>query len=43
MKAAINNYIKDEDMHDNKINELIYIDNVVIRSIIYRNICKAKK
>ena len=30
-------------MYDNKINELIYIDNVVIRSIIYRNICKAKK
>ena len=35
--------MKDEDINDNKINELIYIDNVVIRSIIYRNICKAKK
>ncbi len=43
VKQAINNYIKDEDIHDNKINEIIYIDNVVIRSIIYRNICKAKK
>jgi two-component system sensor histidine kinase AgrC len=43
VKQAINNYIKDEDMHDNNINELIYIDNVVIRSIIYRNICKIKK
>jgi Signal transduction histidine kinase regulating citrate/malate metabolism len=40
---AIRNYIKDEDIYDNKINELIYIDNVVIRSIIYRNMCKAKK
>ncbi|SFD02818.1 GHKL domain-containing protein [Clostridium uliginosum] len=43
VKQAILNYIKDEDMYDNKINELIYIDNVVIKSIIYRNICKAKK
>ncbi|WP_367727444.1 GHKL domain-containing protein [Clostridium butyricum] len=43
VKSAINNYIKDEELHDNKINELIYIDNVVIRSIIYRNICKAEK
>jgi two-component system sensor histidine kinase AgrC len=43
VKAAINNYIKDEDIHDNKINELIYIEHVVIRSIIYRNLCKAKK
>ena len=43
VKAAINNYIKAEDMYDNKINELIYIDNVVIRSIMYRNICRAKE
>ena len=43
VKQAIINYIKDEDIYDNNINELIYIDNVVIRSIIYRNICKAKK
>jgi len=43
VKGAISNYIKDEEMHDIKINELIYIDNVVIRSIIYRNICKAEK
>jgi two-component system, LytTR family, sensor histidine kinase AgrC len=43
VKAAINNYIKDEDIYDDKINELIYIDNVVIRSIVYRNMCKAKK
>ncbi|NRT74860.1 ATP-binding protein [Clostridium beijerinckii] len=41
--GAIRNYIKDEDIYDNKINELIYIDNVIIRSIIYRNMCKAKK
>lgn len=40
---AIRNYIKDEDVYDTKINELIYIDNVVIKSIIYRSICKAKK
>jgi sensor histidine kinase regulating citrate/malate metabolism len=40
---AIRNYIKDEDVYDTKINELIYVDNVVIRSIIYRNMCKAKK
>ena len=40
---AIRNYIRDEDIYDNKINELIYIDNVVIKSIIYRNMCKAKK
>lgn len=43
VKEAINNYINDEDMYDNKINELIYIDNVVIRSIVYRHMCKAKK
>jgi len=43
VKSAINNYIKAEDVHDNKINELIYIDNVIIRSIIFRNIHKAKK
>lgn len=40
---AIRNYIKDEDIYDNKINELIYIDNIIMRSIIYRNMCKAKK
>ena len=40
---TIRNYIKDEDLYDNKINELIYIDNVVIRSIIYISMCKAKK
>ncbi|MBN7577121.1 ATP-binding protein [Clostridium beijerinckii] len=43
LKSAITNYIKDEDTYDNKVNELIYIDNIVVRSIIYRNICKAKK
>lgn len=43
IKSAISNYVKDEDIHDNRINELIYIDNVVIRSIIYRNIYKAEK
>ena len=40
---AIRNYIKDEDIYDNKINEIIYIDNVIIKSIIYRSMCKAKK
>ncbi|WP_347401555.1 GHKL domain-containing protein [Clostridium beijerinckii] len=40
---AIRNYIKDEDIYDDKINELVYIDNVIIRSIVYRNMCKAKK
>lgn len=43
VKLAINNYMKNEDVNDNKINELIYINNVIIRSIIYRNICKAAK
>lgn len=40
---AIRKYIKDEDAYDTKIDELIYIDNVVIKSIIYRSMCKAKK
>ena len=35
--------MKDEDIHNNEINELIYIDNVVIKSIIYSNLCKAKE
>ncbi|WP_297420307.1 GHKL domain-containing protein [Clostridium sp.] len=43
VKSAIKNYMKDEERLDNKINELIYIENVIIRSIIYRNICKAEK
>ncbi|NFO03902.1 GHKL domain-containing protein [Clostridium botulinum] len=43
IKPAIINYIKDEEMSDDNINNLIYIDNVVIKSIIYRNICRAKK
>lgn len=43
VKATINNYMKNEDIYDDKINDLIYIDNPVIRSIIYRNMCKAKK
>lgn len=43
VREAINNYIKDEDVYDNKVNELIYIENVIIRSIIYRNMCKFKK
>lgn len=43
VKQAIANYMKSENIYDNKINELIYIDNVVIKSIIYRNICRAKK
>lgn len=43
IKKVINNYMKDEDIYDNKINELIYIENVVIRSIIYRHMCKAKE
>lgn len=40
---TIRNYIKVENVYDTKINELIYIDNVVIRSIIYRSMCKSKK
>ncbi|WP_347474363.1 GHKL domain-containing protein [Clostridium sp. LS] len=43
LKQSIRNYMKDEDMYDNEINELIYIDNIVVRSIIYRNMCNAKK
>jgi hypothetical protein len=43
IKEAINNYIKDEDVYGDKINALIYIDNVVVRSIVYRNMCKFKK
>lgn len=43
VKSVIKNYMKDEDIYDDKINELMYIDHVVIRSIVYRNICKAKK
>jgi len=43
LKKAIKNYIKDEDTYDNKVNELVYIDNIVIRSVIYRNMCKAKR
>jgi len=43
IRNVIKNYINDEDIYDNKINELVYIDNVIIRSIIYRNMCKAKK
>ncbi|GAA0076948.1 hypothetical protein UT300005_13260 [Clostridium sp. CTA-5] len=43
IKQAITNYIKDEDIYDSNINELIYIENVVIKSIIYRSLCKAKK
>ncbi|MBN1046542.1 GHKL domain-containing protein [Clostridium botulinum] len=43
VKQAITNYINDEDKCDKTINELIYINNIVIKSIIYRNICRAKK
>lgn len=41
--VTIKNYIKSENSYDTKINELVYIDNVIIRSIIYMSICKAKK
>lgn len=43
VKSSISKYINNEDVYDDKINSLIYIDNVVIRSIIYRNMCKFKK
>lgn len=43
VKQAIMEYIKDEDSYDNNINNLIYIDNIVIKSIVYRSLCKAKK
>ena len=41
-KKSISKYINNEDIYDDKINSLIYIENVVIRSIIYRNMCKFK-
>lgn len=43
LKSVLSKYINDECIYDNKINELIYIDNIVIRSIIYRSIIKAKE
>lgn len=43
IKKLINKYINDEDTYNDKINSLIYIENVVIRSVIYRNMCKFKK
>ncbi|GAA0076950.1 GHKL domain-containing protein [Clostridium sp. CTA-5] len=43
IKPAIIKYIKGEDVSDNNINNLIYIDNFIIKSIIYRNICRAKQ
>ncbi|MBW9171758.1 sensor histidine kinase [Clostridium estertheticum] len=43
IKKAISKYMKDEDIYDNEINNLIYIDNVIIKSIIYLNICRARK
>ncbi len=43
IKKSINKYINDEDVYDDRINSLIYIENVVIRSVIYRNMCKFKK
>ncbi|CUU49880.1 sensor histidine kinase [Clostridium beijerinckii] len=43
VKSAINSYMKDDDIYDNEINELIYINNIVVISILYRYIGKAKK
>ncbi len=43
IKPSIIRYMNSENETDDIINKLIYIDNVVIRSIIYRNICKASK
>lgn len=43
IKKAINKYMNGEDIYDDKINSLIYIENVVVRSVIYRNMCKFKK
>jgi two-component system, LytTR family, sensor histidine kinase AgrC len=43
IKQAIIDYIKDEDMNDNHINDLVYIDNVVVRSVVYNNLVKARK
>lgn len=43
IKKSINKYINDEDIYDDRMNSLIYIKNVVIRSVIYRNMCKFKK
>lgn len=43
IRQTISDYIKDEDVNDNHINDLVYIDNVIIRSIIYNNLVKARK
>lgn len=43
IKPSIIKYMNAETSTDNNINQLIYIDNVVIRSIIYSSICKADK
>jgi len=43
VKQAISKYMKAEDTYDNEINNLIYIDNVIIKSIIYLNMCRARK
>ncbi len=43
IKQAIIDYIKDEDMNDNHINDLVYIDNVIVRSVVYNNLVRARK
>lgn len=42
IKKIIKNYIKSENVYNDKINDLIYISNPIIRSIIYKNMCRAK-
>lgn len=43
IKPAIIKYMNDENSTDCNINKLIYIDNVIIRSIIYNAIRRADK
>ncbi len=43
IKKAISDYMKDEELEDNHINDLVYTENVVIRSVVYNNLVRAKK
>lgn len=43
IKPAIIKYMNDESSTDCNINKLIYIDNIIIRSIIYNEIIRANK
>ena len=43
IKKVIRDYMKQESTLDENINKLIYIENIVIRAIIYEFICKSEK